>query len=226
MLIRQRTNPWLSFSDLFAALLVATFAGFMMLSASYQSELERFQKTEGATTKMRQEADRIISGIQQTLAKNIGLASRVRRCGEDTCIDLDIHFSEGHDTIEGAQEKDALDQICSTIKTAVDGLQPWERKDIELVIEGHTNKNQPQERLNPRDKYLFNWNLSGRRAASVLYVFNECGFTPPTYNVQAIGYADSKPACVEDSRKCNEQNRRTTLLLRADTRSIEARVGK
>src|SRR5713226_8699945 len=112
MAIRRRTNPWPAFSDLFAALLVATFAGFMMLSVSYQSELARFQKAEGATTKMRQEANRIITDIQRALSTDSALASRVRSCGEDTCIDLDIHFSEGHDTIEDHQEQDALKQVC------------------------------------------------------------------------------------------------------------------
>src|SRR5262249_16016902 len=153
--------------------------------------------------------------IQATLAKNSSLASRIRPCGEDTCIDLDIHFSEGHDIIEKTQERDALQQVCTVIKTAIDSLQPIERKDIELVIEGHTNKNQPQELMTARDKYLFNWNLSGRRATSVLYVFNDCGLMPPNYNVEAIGYADSRPACTDAIKKCDDENRRTTLLLRA-----------
>lgn len=224
MAIRRRTNPWPAFSDLFAALLVATFAGFMMLSVSYQSELERFQKAEGASTKMRKEANRIISDIQHALSKNSALASRVSPCGEDTCIDLDIHFPEGHDTIEKDEERTALQQVCGIIRTAIDGLNPTERKDIGLVIQGHTNRNQPYERLNPRDKYLFNWNLSARRATSVLYVFKECGFTTPNYKIEAIGYADSRPICLQLTQECDDKNRRTTLLLQADTQSIEARL--
>ena len=208
------------------ALLVATFAGFMMLSASYQSELARFQKAESATTKMRQEANRIIGEIQGALSKNSSVASRVRPCGEDACIDLDIHFAEGQDAIRSEQERAALQEVCGIIKTAIDGLQGPDRKDIGLVIEGHTNRNQPTESLNPREKYLFNWNLSGRRAASVLYVFKECGFTTPQYSVEAIGYADSKQICVEPSKACDDQNRRTTLLLRVDTRRIQSRLGK
>lgn len=224
MPIRRRTNPWPSFSDLFAALLVATFAGFMMLSVSYQSELERSKKAEGATTKMRQEANRIISDIQLALSKNSALASRVGPCGEDTCIDLDIHFPESRDTIENDEERGALQQVCGIIKTAIDSLQPPERKDIGLVIQGHTNRNQPSQALDPRDKYLFNWNLSGHRATSVLYVFKECGFTTPNYNIEAIGYADSRPICLELTKECDDKNRRTTLLLHADTQSIDARL--
>jgi flagellar motor protein MotB len=233
MAVRRRTNPWPAFSDLFIALLVATFAGFMMLSASYQSELKkfqselkRFQNVEGKTTKMRLEANRIIQEIEQALAKNASLASHVRSCGEDACIDLDIHFEEGSDTIANEGEENVLRQICGIIKGAVDSLQPSDRQDIGLVIEGHTNRNQPQDLLSPREKYLFNWNLSGRRATSVLYVFKDCGMATPTYNVQAIGYADSKPICQEPTKKCNDDNRRTRLLLRADTRSIQSRLAQ
>jgi flagellar motor protein MotB len=226
MAVRRRTNPWPAFSDLFAALLVATFAGFMMLSVSYQSELKRIQEVEGATTKMRLKANRIIQEIQEALTKNTSLASHVRPCGEDACIDLDIHFAEGRDAIQNKEEENVLREICGIIKGAVDGLQPSDRQDIGLVIEGHTNRNQPHEQLTPREKYLFNWNLSVRRATSVLYVFRECGLSTPAYNIQAIGYADSKPICQDQTQKCNDDNRRTRLLLRADTRSIQSHLAQ
>lgn len=196
-----------------------------MLSISYQSELKRFQEAEGATTKMRKEANRIVAEIQRSLNKNSSLATRVRPCGEDTCIDLDIHFAEGQDWIQDEQERIALQEVCGIIKGAIDSLPPSDRKDIGLIIEGHTNRNQPTEPLNPREKYLFNWNLSGRRATSVLYVFKECGFLTPSYNLEAIGYADSRPVCIEPTKKCDDENRRTTLLLRADTRKIQSRLG-
>lgn len=220
----RRTNPWPAFVDLFSALLVITFAGFMMLSAAYQHELKRFQETESEMTKVRQEANRIIGTIQKSLTKDSALASRVRPCGEDTCIDLDLHFAEGHDAIGDNQEQAALERVCVIIKSAIDALPPHDRKDIGLVIEGHTNQNQPSEPLSPRDKYLFNWNLSGRRATSVLYKFQQCGLSAPVYSVEAIGYADSKPICTDATQNCSDKNRRTTLLLRADTHRIETRL--
>ena len=148
----------------------------------------------------------------------------VRQCGDDTCIDLYIHFKEGDDFIFDLTERKSLEKVCQVLRTALDKLPSSRRNDINLVIEGHTNRHQPSEPMDPRSLYLFNWNLSSRRASSVLYVFQQCGLGPPTYTIQSIGYADSKPICHELTPQCDDQNRRTTLLLHADTRSIEARL--
>jgi flagellar motor protein MotB len=221
----RRTNPWPAFADLFSALLIATFAGFIMLAGAYQQELGRYQQAEKETTKMRKEADRMVEQIQSRLGEDNLLGSRVRRCGEDTCIDLDLHFKTNDDILADPNESDALGKTCQVLRDAIDQLPDVQRKDIQLTIEGHTDNTQAQRVTDQRERYLFNWNLSSRRASSVSYVFHQCGLKTPEYQIVAIGYADSVPLpCVVPTDECNAKNRRTTLRLHADTRRIGERL--
>lgn len=221
----RRTNPWPSFVELFSALLTVTFAGFVMLAGAYQHELSGYQQAEGETNRMRLEADKIVRQVQASLDRENVLGSRVRRCGEDTCVDLDIHFKTNDDVITEDKESEALRRGCQILKSAIDSLPEQQRKDIQLTIEGHTDNTQAQRVPDPRHRYLFNWNLSSRRAASVSYVFYQCGLQPPNYQIVAIGYADSVPLpCDKSAEDCNAKNRRTTLRLHADTRRIEERL--
>jgi outer membrane protein OmpA-like peptidoglycan-associated protein len=219
----RRTNPWPAFVDLFSALLIASFAGFIMLSGAYQHELAGYQEAEIAKKKTRDEADRIIDQVKKALEKDNMVKAKVRSCGEDTCIDLYMHFGLNDDTI-APDERRSLESTCEIIKNALDELPAEQRTDIALTIEGHTDSKQVSYATDPRTRHLFNWNLSAKRATSVLYVFQNCGLGPPVYKVVAIGYADSKKLCSQPTSYCDDQNRRTTLLLHADTQSIEARL--
>jgi flagellar motor protein MotB len=221
--MRRRTNPWIAYSDLFSALLVATFAGFIVLSAAYRHVLGRYEKAEKETTKVRQEANSLVTQIQQALNQGT-LGSSVRSCGEDTCIDLYIHFDKNQAEIVNSGELSSLKNSCSAFRNAIDQLSHERKKDIELIIEGHTDSQQPSEHTDARERFLFNWNLSGKRATSVLYEFQRCGLVPPEYQIVAIGYADSMPLCSDTSKVCLDSNRRTTLRLRADTKRIEERL--
>jgi outer membrane protein OmpA-like peptidoglycan-associated protein len=220
----RRTNPWPAYAELFSALLIATFAGFMMLSAAYQHVLGRYQKAEQEVTKVRQQANSLVTNIQQALTQENAMGGHVRPCGEDTCIDFNIHFDTGDDKILSEEEKDSLWITCSAIKNVIDRQPPEQKKDIQITIEGHTDSKQAQKIPDPRERYLYNWNLSGRRATSVLYEFNKCGLTPPDYRIVAIGYADSKSLCADETKGCLDSNRRTTLSLHADTKRIEERL--
>ncbi|HZT59054.1 MAG TPA: OmpA family protein [Pyrinomonadaceae bacterium] len=220
----RRANPWPAYADLFSALLIATFAGFMMLSAAYQYALGRYEKAEQEVSKVRQQANNLVTSIQRALSQENAMAGHVRPCGEDTCIDFYIHFKTSDDRILRDDEKNSLGLACSSIKNAIDHQPPDQRKDIEITIEGHTDSQQPQDITDPRELYLYNWNLSGRRATSVLYEFQKCGLAPPDYRVVAIGYADSKPLCSDTTKECLDSNRRTTLSLHADTKRIEERL--
>jgi outer membrane protein OmpA-like peptidoglycan-associated protein len=175
----RRTNPWPAYADLFSALLIATFAGFMMLSAAYQHALGRYQKAEQEVTKVRQQANTLVNSIQQALNQENAMGGHVRPCGEDTCIDFYIHFDTNDDKILRSDEKDSLRITCSAIKNAIDGLPDEQEQDIEITIEGHTDSRQAQKTTDPRERHLYNWNLSGRRATSVLYEFKQCGLAPP-----------------------------------------------
>src|SRR2546423_1150843 len=125
----RRTNPWPAYADLFSALLIATFAGFMMLSAAYQHMLGRYRKAQEEVTKMRQEANDIVARIQQALNQENAMGGHVRPCGEDTCIDFYIHFKSGDDSVLKDDEKNSLEITCSALKKAIDNLSPEQRKD-------------------------------------------------------------------------------------------------
>ena len=221
--MRRRTNPWPAFVDLFSALLIASFAGFIMLSGAYQHEVTRYQQQEKATAQMRQEASSIIDNVKNSLNSDNAMKNIVRKCGDDTCIDLYIHFDTDQDEISDA-ERSSIENICGILRKALDDLPADQRKDIEVVIEGHSDNRQAESVKDPRERFRFNWNLSAERATSVLYVFQQCGLKPPEYQIVAIGYADSMTLCDEPTKECNDKNRRTTLRLRADTQHIEARL--
>jgi outer membrane protein OmpA-like peptidoglycan-associated protein len=228
--LSRRTNPWPALVDLFSALLVATFAGFILLSseyhgevAGYRSRLATYESKEQALTKVRHEADQIVARLKEQLAKE-EIKSILRPCGDDACLDLYIHFALNEDKITNADEARALETTCRTLRAALDSFTSEQKKDIELVIEGHADRSQAPGIIDPRAFYLFNWNLSAKRASSVLYEFQKCGLNPAEYSIVTIGYADSQPICPAPTLYCDDQNRRTTLRLRADTKRIEERL--
>jgi outer membrane protein OmpA-like peptidoglycan-associated protein len=223
--MRRRTNPWPAFVELFSALLTATFAGFIMLSGAYEMELSNFQKREQESKEFRDRALEIKNKVQSALSKDSKLRAQTRSCGDDLCIDLYFHFAVNDDKILSGEELDSLAVACEYIKAALDTLQGTEKKDLGLVVEGHTDSKQanvPDQRARER----FNWDLSARRATSVLYEFRKCGLQGPEYQIVAIGYSDTMPVpdCQDSPDLCDEKNRRTTLRLHADTAQIEERL--
>jgi flagellar motor protein MotB len=229
--MRKRTNPWPAFADLFSALLTVTFAGFIMLSGVFEDVLgpdaTRKKQLNEALNSARAQADTITKEIKEILEKDDSLKAKTRPCGDGTCIDLDIHFESNIDTVDANQEE-SLRKASEAIKNALNNLPAEQRRDIVITIEGHTDSQGVKEPTDARSDYLFNWNLSASRAASVLYIFKEQGLDPKIYKVVSIGYADTDKLCEGDpkDKRCNEQNRRTTLQLRADIRAIEARLRK
>lgn len=224
--MQRRTNPWPAFVDLFSALLIATFAGFIMLSGAYEQEVSGYKLREKELARMREEAASIIAQVQKALSLDNALGTKIRRCGDDTCIDLDIHFETGADGLTRGQELVAIERACSIIKDALDALPEESRKDIDLFIEGHTDRQPPRNARDERARFRYNWDLSSRRSTSVLHVFQQCGLKPSDYAILAIGYADSDPICPDGTEECYARNRRTTLRLRANTQHIEARLNE
>jgi len=94
----RRANPRPAFVDLFAALLIAGFGGFIMLTGAYQQELRfsedaaqkikdmrnqlaSYKEAEDKVKKLRQEGDRIFEQVLQSLSQNSSVQNVVRRCG-------------------------------------------------------------------------------------------------------------------------------------------------
>jgi len=225
--MRRRTNPWPAFVDLFSVLLTVTFAGFIMLSSAYEAELANVQKTEKEKKEFRERALAVKDKVKDALNKDASLGASPRACGDDLCIDLYVLFALNDDKITSDDEKVSLSRACKYIKNALDTLPADEKKDLGLVVEGHTDSKQANF-PDLRERERFNWNLSARRASSVLYEFRGCGLHAPDYQIVAIGYSDTLPVpdCKETPEKCDERNRRTTLRLHADTAQIEERLNR
>lgn len=211
-----RSNPWPSFVDLYLALFVMTFAGLVILSASYKPG----PGDRGGVTTWIDSVKNVVKNSLQLHLKNSNIKSRVGDCGDDICFDLYIHFDTDKDIIKYQNEIDDLQNLATDLKEVIDEM--GDRKEaIEMNIEGHTDSQQPPSRLDEKILYLYNWNLSSRRALAVLYEFTQSGLSSPDYNIVAIGYADSRKLCPEETRECHEKNRRTTLRIRIDTKKLE-----
>jgi outer membrane protein OmpA-like peptidoglycan-associated protein len=216
----RRTNPWPAFVDLFSALLLAAFGGLMLLSAAHTVRVAH----EVVTSDVRAAADLIHKRLRIAIAGQTRLKSRVRDCGDDTCVDLYIHFPRNENVIADDSERAALRDLATDLRRGLDQLTDLDRGDVEIIVEGHADRSQVVTLADPRAAFLYNWNLSARRASSVVYEFRGVGLRVPQYKIVAIGYADSQPLCPEMTDVCEEQNRRTTLRLRIDTRSVEKRL--
>ncbi|MEX2116771.1 MAG: OmpA family protein [Bacteroidota bacterium] len=190
---------------MFTALFIVSFAGLILFSGTYL-DVSRIQEK---VNKIGRNVETVLRGKVQ---------SNVRKCGEEICIDLYIHFPIDKDSIN-LGDRAIVKAVALSMKKAFDQLTSEELRVIELVIEGHTDNQQPGIRLNPRDRFLYNWNLSSRRATAVLYEFSDAGMKPPRYNIVAIGYADSQPLYRSSSPHA-AQNRRTTLRIRVDSKKL------
>ena len=192
----------------------------MMFSAAHESHAEQ-QSTE---SKVRRTADLIHKRLRLAISHQQRLGARIRDCGDDTCIDLYIHFPRNSAFITDGNERDALHDLAADLRQGLDYLAQLERADVEVIVEGHTDHSQVVANADPREAFLFNWNLSARRASSVVYEFRTIGLQAPQYKIVAIGYADSQPLCEALTPECDQENRRVTLRLRIDTRSLEKRL--
>ncbi|MEO8382843.1 MAG: OmpA family protein [Acidobacteriota bacterium] len=218
--LMRRSNPWPAFADLFAALMIVSFGGLMLLSASYQKRVEQ----EVVVSELRRVTDEIHHKLRLAVGRQPGLKSVIRPCGEDTCVDLYIHFARNENVIAVSSELQAIRQLGLDLRRGLDELGTLDRRDVEIIVEGHADRSQVL-RVPDRAAFLYNWNLSAQRASSVVYEFRSTAqLQVPEYKIVAIGYADSQPLCVELTDQCEEMNRRTTLRLRVDTLSVEKRL--
>lgn len=219
--MRSRNNPWPAFVDLFSALLITTLGGFILLSGVYDQDVKIYQQKEEQLKQIRQEAKQSIDQVQTSLGSKT-VVKEVRATETERFFDLDIRFGTSDDTLdqEGSRR---IAEICHEIRSIFNNLSSDQKRDIEIIIEGHTDSQQAKI-VDQREKDRFNWNLSARRATSVLYEFAQNGIRSPEYQIVATGFADSRPLCLDLTPECYSRNRRTTLCLRVNTKNIEDRL--
>lgn len=101
-------------------------------------------------------------------------------------------FSKGSDAID-AKGESALSKLAEVLK---------ERNDINIVVEGHTDPDGTPER---------NWDLSTKRATSVVKLLQSAGCTPESLTASGKGFYD--PLVENDSEENKSLNRRTEIIL-------------
>lgn len=93
----------------------------------------------------------------------------------------------------------ALKKIASVLAT---------HSELDIVVEGHTD-NVP---YNGRGVLIDNWDLSVKRATSVLRILLNSGNIPVS-RIQASGRADSTPVDTANTPEARRKNRRTEIIL-------------
>lgn len=196
-----------------------------MFSAAYRDEAGRRKAMAATSTAIQAKAAEVVRKLDERF-RSARIPAAVRKCGNDRCIDLYIHFEVDRDVIKDPKERTALVSTGKTLKRALDDIfDRGELRDVALVVEGHSDSTQVRAAGDKRAEYLYNWNLSARRATSVLYEFRTLGLAPPRYNILAIGYSDSQPLCRTSDELCAAKNRRTTIRISVDSRAMQERTG-
>lgn len=212
--MRRRSNPWPALVDLFGALLIATFAGLMLM---YKHEATGVEKQAA----MAGRAKKVFSTISTNLKTTPMIVSQPPTQNDldrTLNIDMNVAFARSDFDVPVSALPD-IDRVASEIKEVIGRLK--EPRFIQIVVEGHTDS--VDVRGNGQ-RYRDNWELSSRRAASVLAELTRQGIEPKTYSIVSVGYSDTKPKCQPKGEACDAQNRRTTVRLQVDPRFAEELV--
>jgi outer membrane protein OmpA-like peptidoglycan-associated protein len=221
--VRHRLNPWPAVADLFSGLVVACFAALVLITATHTNVLESLRRL--AKPEVHAESDQMLKALTAVFMRLPN--AEIRECGIDRCIDVPVPF-EVNDWRIAESYRSNISDVCENYKKALASFPLGCDREIQLIVEGHTDSQQPNEKrvTDPKERYLFNWELSSKRAGSILYELKaDCGVTKEQFNIMAAGYADTNPKCKPaDDPHCYGPNRRTTLRFHPDAEIIEGRL--
>lgn len=189
-------NPWPAFVDLFSALLVVTFAGFIMLFGAYWGKVnnDKGEKKgiETILTETETSARQLVEEVIKELKKS---GVPLSPCGSSEIhLPANILFSSGgyNDFLADVRAKEILEKIGVALR---EGLEKENRRrTLKIMVEGHTD-NEPisQEGLHIKG-IPTNWELSTRRATEVVrYLSETCKLDQFKYNIVAVGYGEHRP---------------------------------
>jgi outer membrane protein OmpA-like peptidoglycan-associated protein len=223
---RSSVNVWLSFSDLFAGLMLFFVSAVIVDGArirrqqddirrqqdeiKFSAELVRAMNLATHTT----EAFR--NSLRGRLTKNIGIgysetevsipsAALFRPCGfEDFTTD--------------AEKRELLASIGTGLLAALNSAGE-DSRFLRVILEGHTDSDPIGRSLACRETPT-NWELSSRRATGVLRFFEGLGLDPQRYNVVATGLADTQPTAPNTDDAGKAKNRRIVIRLEPDLPAI------
>ncbi len=220
----RRFTPWPAYVDLFSALGVIFIVGWMTASGNFDTlwrENERFKSSQRLMTLSQAQAADLLEQFGDTHAfGNVAVEPCDAVLRDAVCFDIQLEFDLDSDRIRREEDRQRLASLARALRQWFDQPDPARRearRNLQVVIEGHTDNTQPKNTMNPRSLFKYNWDLSARRASAVMYELHAAGLNKDDYNLIAWGRADTDPRCAENSPHCLEQNRRTTIKVRFDS---------
>lgn len=221
MISNSRFVAWPAYVDLFAGLLIVTFGAVVLLVDEYAPLMV------GNTKGQIKQAQLVANTIFDALESNPVDGVTYTRCSaEDICINVTLEFETDADLLLPAGQEQ-ISRISEGLLRSFDGIpttnKELARQCLQIVVEGHTDSSQPKRVTDERVRFKWNWDLSARRASSVLFAMKTNGISRDAgYNVSSLGAADSEPLCTEATADCERTNRRTTIRLRFDYKRYAA----
>jgi chemotaxis protein MotB len=172
--------------------------GEMLAAEKQRLERERAEK-EVEVQRLTKTQEDLAKSLQAEIAKGDITIKQVRDRLTINMVDR-ILFDSGKAQIKPAGLK-VLKQVSDVLKNI---------NEKQIRIEGHTDNVPIKGKL--KDRYPSNWELSTARATSVVrYVVEEGGVN--SGNLEAVGYADTRPVAENDTEDGRAVNRRIEIVL-------------
>jgi chemotaxis protein MotB len=172
--------------------------GEMLAAEKQRLERERAEK-EAEVQRLTKTQEDLAKSLQAEIAKGDITIKQVRDRLTINMVDR-ILFDSGKAQIKPAGLK-VLKQVSDVLKDI---------NEKQIRIEGHTDNVPIKGKL--KDRYPSNWELSTARATSVVrYIVEEGGVN--SGNLEAVGYADTRPVAENDTEDGRAVNRRIEIVL-------------
>jgi flagellar motor protein MotB len=218
--LTRRQNVWPAYVDLFGGLLITTLGGLILLTGHYREQ----KQIADDISRVHAKVDTLAQRLNEAIQKSSTLHSYVTDCKDgsgDVCVTLAIRFPTDKDVISN-DVRVALGKFGGILKRALDEqFDDAQRKAVQIVIEGHADATENHKLPTARERFLHNWNLSSKRATSVLWELERAGLEPHKYNIAAIGYGASRAKHLPTADKeLLELDRHTMVRLHVDGRAL------
>lgn len=209
----REINIWITFADVFAGLSLISIVGLVFLLSHRQDENVKFSQELVRVMNHATETTKKLKSKLDPLLKKI--SSETQYSETQIVIPAGALFAPcGYDDYKFDQEKLALLQdIRAALKDTLDRAE--DRRFLRITIEGHTDSDVIGARGCGRD-IPTNWELSSRRATGVLRFFEEDGLSAQSYNIMAVGLADTHPVAPNTTEEQKKLNRRIEIKIEPD----------
>jgi chemotaxis protein MotB len=177
----------------------------LMWSNKYKSDLNEkdslIENLQFRLQKQRDEMEALKGNIELALARFNSDELSIRQEGGRIYISLSqkLLFAKGSDKID-RRGKEAIRDLAQVLR---------EQPDLQITVEGHTDSDGTAS---------FNWDLSTRRATTVVKTLGENGMDPAM--LTAAGKALYHPVAPNDSETNKSLNRRTEIIIEPDLEKL------